>query len=906
MILEAARTAPPGAGGRNRPFGTGSTLPEVRLLERDADVAALAAQLLRARGGRGGMTIVSGESGAGKSTLLQAFTDGCAGDVPVLWSACDPLTTPRPLGPFHDLADQLGDEVTAALRGAGQPHEIFMAVFEHLRVHPSVLVVDDLHWADQGTVDLLRFLLRRIRVTGSLVVGALRDEEVGTSHPLRALLGDVARSPDAEVVSARPLSLDAIAELIDGRSLDAEWLQRLTGGNPFYVVEMLDHDDAGEIPRTVRDAILERTNGLDVEAWDLLHLLACAPEAIPDHLLAPLGVGLEPLRAIDHAGLVRRGPRGVTFRHDLCRIAIAGTLPPGGAVEFHRRMLTALDSSPNADPAVLVHHALGAGDAVRTLRHATDAGRAAARSGAHTQAAAFYQIALDQLRSSTGDEEAELLELLAGECYLVDRLDDAIAASERAMQLREQRHDPGGVSINHRSLSVYQWYNANRGIAEQHAVAAEDVLAGGPAELSADTMGHLGHALATQAYLAMQANDIERGRQLIGRAAGLADGSGDPTLAVRASLIVGICDVLEGARGSREATLTILDGGHEQLDEIYSSGYSSITYLDVEQRRLRHAAELLGFTLPLTTERDLPICRVWQLGSRGRMKLIRGDWSDAVADAELVLAGNSAPLARTWPHLVRGLIAMRRGGDGDADLDEAWVLASRFAEPIRLLPAAAALVERAWLRGSPDVRLGDCRALLDSAGGAGLEWARGELAGWLQRLDGDAGFGAPTRHDGGDPAVGHGPLAEPFRLQLSGSFHDAAALWERLSAPYDQALALVDAGDADSTRTGLDLLDRLGADAVAAKVRLGLRRSGVAVIPSRRRAATRANPAGLTTRQVEILRLLADGSTNTEIGQRLFISTKTVDHHVSAILMKLQVATRRDAARRAAELGLAL
>ena len=169
---------------------------------------------------------------------------------------------------------------------------------------------------------------------------------------------------------------------------------------------------------------------------------------------------------------------------------------------------------------------------------------------------------------------------------------------------------------------------------------------------------------------------------------------------------------------------------------------------------------------------------------------------------------------------------------------------------------------------------------------------------WLRRLDADAGLAAS---DGiVDPAL----VAEPYRLQLAGNFEEAAAMWATLSAPYDQALALVDAGTADSTRAGLDLLDRLGADQVAAKVRQDLRRRGATVIPSRRREATLANPAGLTTRQVEILGLLADGSTNAEIAERLYISTKTVDHHVSALLSKLQVTSRRDAVRRGSELGL--
>ncbi len=797
----------------------------MRLQERDDDLAFLMSWRERARDGRGGLAIVSGESGAGKSALLQAFADAVDDDVPVLWGACDPLTTPRPLGPVHDLAAQLGDDVTALLGGAGQPHEIFTAVFEHLRLHPSVLIVDDLHWADQGTIDLLRFLLRRIRITSSLVVGAMRDEEVGATHPLRSLLGDMARSPDAGTTTLQPLSAAAVAALVGERPVDPHQLHQITGGNPFYVAEMLDHDGR-EIPRSVRDAVLARTSGLETEAWDVLHLLACAPEAIPDHLLAPLGIGLPALRAVDQAGLIRRGPRGVAFRHDLCRIAISGTLPPGGGVSFHRRLLSALESSPTPDPAVLAHHAVGAGDPDRVLRHATAAGRAAARSGAHTQAAAFFETALERGAPESEQDEAELLERLAEECYLVDRLDDAIAASQRAMLLRERHQDTTGVSINHHALSVYHWYNADRHLADQHATAAEAVLGTAPTPDAKRDPGPLGHALAMQAYLAVQSNDIDGAKVLLDRAAVAASGSDDPTLTVRSQLLSGICDVQEGQAGSRDATLAILQSAHEDFDEIYSSGYSNLTYLDVEQRRLRQASDLLGFTLPLTIERDLPICRVWQQGSRGRMKLLRGDWADAVADADDVLDGPSAPLARTWPHLVRGLVALRSGGDPDADLDEAWRLARRFGEPIRLLPAAAALVERSWLRGVADPREAECRAAL-AATGAGLEWARGELMTWLRRLD--QGSGATPEPDG-DPER----VAPPYRLELAGRFEEAAAMWATLSAPYEQALALVDAGTTDSTRTGLDLLDRLGADQVAAKVRQDLRRQGMAVIPSRR------------------------------------------------------------------------
>src|SRR3954471_20471441 len=190
------------------------------MLERDDDLAALAARWEQARSGKGGLVMVSGESGAGKSTLLQAFTEAVTDDVPVLWGACDPLSTPRPLGPFHDVADQLGDAVRTLLGNARQPYEIFAAVCERLGAEPSLLVVDDLHWADQGTIDLLRFLLRRIGSTRSLVVGAMREDEVGATHPLRSLLGDIARSPDAQTATLRPLSVMALAALIADRDVD--------------------------------------------------------------------------------------------------------------------------------------------------------------------------------------------------------------------------------------------------------------------------------------------------------------------------------------------------------------------------------------------------------------------------------------------------------------------------------------------------------------------------------------------------------------------------------------------------------------------------------------------------------------------------------------------------------------
>lgn len=858
----------------------------VRLAERDTELGELLARADDARAGRGRMVLVCGESGAGKTSIVETFVERWVRDERVLWGVCDPLPTPRPLGPIHDLAPRMSPATRAVLEHSAAPYDIYAAVYDDLRTAPTVLVLDDLHWADQGTIDLLRFVLRRIPQTRSLVIGMLRDDEVGATHPMRSLLGDIARSPRADSLSMPPLSVQAVADLVGERPVDPAWLHSVTGGNAFFVCEMLDHR-GDDLPMTVRDAVLARTTGLAPAAWDLLNLLTCSPGAIPDHLLTDLGVTLPASRALAEAGLIRRSPRGVAFRHDLCRLAIASVIPPGAEPRLHRRLIDAYEATSHVDPAVLTHHAVGAGDIDRVRRCASDAGIAAARSGAHTQAAEFFTIALERGGPLDKGNEAELLELLAWEFYLIDRLDDAITACQRALRIRQELGEPAAVSANHHSLSVFQWYNANREQAESHAAHAMSVL-----EASSDDPAQrvlLGHAFAMLGYLAVQASAFDLGKALVARAREIAEGTGDSELMIRVRLIENYSVVLNGDDSGRDEILAILNSGPKHMDELHSAGWSNITYFDVEQRRLDAAAELLDVSIPLMVEHDLPICRVWQMGSRARLQLMVGEWDDAAADADRLLEEPSAPLARTWPFLIRALVQMRKSGAGRAALDDAWKLACRFSEPIRMLPVAAAIVEFCWLTGESDDRISECRELLTGGPVTGLEWSRGELAVWLRRLG--------ENYD----VAG---VAEPYRLVLDGAYQAAADEFHRRSMPYDAALALVDSGDPALAARALDILDRLGANAVAAKVRRTLRSKGVSAVPARRRSATLANPAGLTTRQTEVLRLLDDGMTNAELAERLYLSVKTVDHHVSAILTKLDVTKRRDAVRRAREMGL--
>jgi DNA-binding CsgD family transcriptional regulator len=459
--------------------------------------------------------------------------------------------------------------------------------------------------------------------------------------------------------------------------------------------------------------------------------------------------------------------------------------------------------------------------------------------------------------------------------------------------LRRTEGNSCGVSAGRRLLAVLEWCLGNRRRAEEYAAAAVEALEAEPDPGSAEKAA-LGHAYSIQAFLAMRMSDLVSARGRCARAREVADDVTDRAFEIRLGVIESVVAVMAGDDGGRDRLLAVLEHARERFDEeARSTVASSLVDLDVEQRRLDEAEKVLDHSLPLAAERDVRIAHGLQLGVRARLHLLRGSWDDAQHDASTVLGGTRSPVTHIWPRLVRGLVELRSGRAGaDEHLARGWELAQRFGEPLRLLPAAAALAERCWTTGTGDPRLDDAAALLSTPSLPGTEWSAGDLAVWLVRL-------------GREVDTSHLRVAQPYRLLLDGRPLAAAECWEALGCPYERALAMVDSGELAESFAALEILDRLGADAVAATVRRDLRRQGVTGVPARPRTSTRANPAGLTSRQVDVVRLLAEGLTNAEIAARLVISEKTADHHVSAILTKLEVRTRREAAAAARTLGVA-
>ncbi|WP_436526461.1 ATP-binding protein [Actinoplanes sp. HUAS TT8] len=842
------------------------------LLERSGQLGALHDAYAKVTATRSGiLVLLGGEAGGGKTALVRQFRDEVETVRPVLWGACDPLYTPRPLGPFLEM-----DELIEA---GAKSYELAAGIIRDVRARPGlILVLEDLHWADEATLDVLSLLGRRIGTIPALIIATYRSDEVGRGHPLRRLLGDL-QGDAVRRLSVEPLSAGAVCELAREHGRDGQALHRATGGNPFFVTEVLARDD-GDVPLTVRDAVLARAARLSAEAVAVLDVVSIIPPyAEMNVILEESGLD-EALRA----GMLESVPGGVAFRHELARITVEESLAPHRKRELHRRVLTALLDKP-ADPSRVAHHAEAAGDAATVLAWAPRAAEQAAASGAHREAAAQYARALRFAADLDPKERADLLERRSYECYLTEQTPDSIAALREAIRERRRGGDRLGEGVALSNLSRRLWCG---GFPDDAAEAGREALR----LLEASPGRELAVAYTNQASIAMNIEEYTEAMELGTRALQLGERFGDAEVVVHSLNNLGTMMMLNGEpEGIGHLERSLATAEREGLEEHIGRAYIHAGWA-MTRVRSYHLASWLDRGVTICDDLGLDGWKHYVLAHRARYHLDLGRWEAAAADAEWILVNcGPVPLLRIIALSVVGLIAARRGdGDPWPALDEMRALTAGRHELQYLAPAAAARAEAAWLAGAPvQPELADAWDLAERRRSA---WVLGELA-WLRRLSGEP-----------DPELQETKLLEPYALQLTGDVNAAAERWRKRDCGYDAALALAGSSDETDLRTALAEFQRLGARPAAAIVTRRLRSRGVRDIPRGPQRWTRDNPAELTRREVEVLALVQLGLSNVEIAERLFLSTKTVHHHVSAILRKLGVSRRGQAAAEAARLGL--
>ena len=859
-------------------------------LERARPLQDLRASLDRTSAGHGEIVFLGGEAGIGKSTLIEHHLREAKEAHHSVVVSCDGSVIPGPFGPLVDLSEGLGLDTNRWLESGAARDEIYREVLQAFRAvpGPTILVGEDAHWIDEATLELIRFLGRRIDGSKVQFIVAYRNDELEPYHPLRRVLGDLVNSPSVRRIDLEPLSRDAVRELALSSGIDADALYQRTGGNPFFVTETIASGTT-DVPETVRDAVLARAARLSPEARAVIDTAAVLSSPIDLRLLEKI-IGARVAELVDAclaAGMLRDTDGLITFRHAISRDAILSSISAPRLRALHQRVLDAMREDPAQVTRLdqLAYHAEAAGNEEATLEFAPAAARHAAAFGAHREAADHYRRALRFAAHLPDTERRALLEAEAVERYLTGDIDEAIRLQRDAVSLSTALGDTLRQGDSTRWLSRFLWFSGQTAEAREHAESARallETLPPGP---------ELGMAWSNLSQLHMLAGEFDKAIEWGTQAITLATELDNPAILAHAMTNVGssrtnrgeedgVAMLEEAARLAREHGLE-----DDAVRAMTNLGYGLLT-----QHDLPRAERALDEGIAYAEERDLLAMELYQRANRASVWLARGRWEDARSEATTI---TQLPAAIAGTRIV-ALICLGRvctilGEEAGSELEEAHALASQTGELQRLGPTTSARAEAAWLHGTLERLRDEIEPVWRLAVGRADRWLEGELGLWLHRA------GVKVSIEG---------LPEPYALEISGDAAAASRAWSELGHPLEAARARASSGTEEDLRAALEQCDRIGARADALRITRHLRAIGVRKIPRGPRASTRANAGQLTARELEVLRLVAERASNREIAERLFLSPKTGGHHVSSILAKLDVGTREEAARYATSTGM--
>jgi DNA-binding CsgD family transcriptional regulator/tetratricopeptide (TPR) repeat protein len=741
-----------------------------------------------------------------------------------------------------------------------------------------VLVLEDVHWADHATLDSITVLGRRIGTLPALLVATYRAGEAPPGHPFHAALGAI-RGDDMVLLELPPLSRDAVAALAGD---DAEALYAATGGNPFYVTELLASRAAAELPPSIANAVLARVARLDGGERGLVEVVSVVPNRVSTDVLdAVLPGWATAAEEPERRQLLEMDGAHVRFRHELARNAVLSSIPGVARRRLHARVLDALLAA-RADPADIVHHAEAAGAEDIVSEYALVAARRAAALESNREAYFHYRRATDFAERLPALEQADLLEELTASAYLVGRLDEAFKATELAIAIHRRLGDEAAVGRCTRVLSRLHWFVGDGEPARVQALEAITIL---------EPLGEsieLARACSGVAQLAMLADDGEEALRWGQRALDLATRLGDES--TRAHALVNLaCTRVQLDPGDAGAVLeahALADAAGEREDATRALGNLGYVLMSwgMPEPALRYARQGLAYA----EQYEVHTYVSYVTTALAWLRLRSGDWGEAERATQGEIE-RGITVVQLLAKTVLAELAVRRG-DADARerLAELAAHADRAAEPQRIVPVIELTAELALTDGGamPAERIEQLAAQMRAHGGLRGRYAL-RLAAW------GAVAGVEVELDW-EPS---GPYAAMMRRDWAA----AADAFGELGWTHDRALMLSQLDDEVALAEAIEIARRLGAGPLTRRVAAHMRELGLRV-PKGPRKATRANPAGLTARQLEVLMLVAEGLTNAEIADRLVVSQRTAEHHVAAVLTKLGASTRREAAERAAEM----
>jgi DNA-binding CsgD family transcriptional regulator len=933
------------------------------LVGRGRELGELERALDAARAGSGVTVLVAGEAGIGKTRIASelAARAGDAGFEVLLGRSIDLVGTELPYQPFVEALRPLGTLGQADGPAAGSQLRMFEETLallsECAAAVPVLLVLEDLHWADASTLDLVVFLAHNLGGRRVVLLGTYRADEPSSAERMRRLAEGVRRSGSALLLELGPLRREELAALLEARAdvrlpaaLAAAIVAR-SEGNPFFAEELLAvaGDSRGELPRGLRDLLLARVARLDAPTQGLLRLAAAAGRDVGYPLLRavaelPEGEVRESLRrAVEHGVLVAERTTGVfRFRHALLAEAVYATILPGEREELHARLADELARSAAAEPAELAPHWAAAGRNVEALVASVEAARQAEAVFGLAEALAHLERAL-ALWPAVPDA-AELVKLdLADLCSWAAELANETGAAPRAVELAKWAielvgdSDPLRAAILHVSLARYLHTSGrgNAALAEMER-AVELVPAEQPSPERARALAALAHGLS----LAWR---FEESLPICEQALALARTVGAQPAELLALGVLGI-DLAYVGRGD-EGLAQLWRGlrlAEENADpDALHRAYVALTDVLMMLGRPVESARLAESGLDVL--RRYGIDTTTLVANWVEALVASGEWDKA----ERLSAAALRAITANYPHQTLGTRAVLEFGRGDFDQARAHMDAA--APTVLEDPAVAtydafvaelALWQRRWADADETVRHGLARARPRESAqlrvwlcAKGLR-AQAELAALARaRRDADAvrdqltrarkllatarraaaQASAVTPNAGGWLALAEAEYERARGEARPGAWSQAAATWEGLGRPplaaycrWRQAEALVAAGASRAEasqplRQAYAVAARIGAKPLAEELSLLAQRARLDLEPppggeSPAGARSLEEILGLTSREVEVLTLIARGYTNREIAATLVISAKTASVHVSHILRKLGAPNRLEAA----------
>ncbi|MDB5141751.1 MAG: family ATPase [Mucilaginibacter sp.] len=863
----------------------------MELIERAGFLTSLQTKFETIAEGEGHCILLTGEAGIGKTSLVRAFCKERKNDCKIYQGTCDALFTPRPLGPLHDIAWQMEIDLWENSEDTTDRARLFTMFFHELsnQKGKTLIVFEDIHWADEATLDFIKFLARRITRIPCLFILTYRDDEIHSHHPLRTVLGQL-HADSFTRLHLTPLSRQAVEKMVIEKGYNGEDVYNISGGNPFYVNEILASYSPG-VPDNIKDSVLSVYNQQAEKTkrvWEILSVLPTGFELkYLEKMYPSYAEGVE--HSLDSKILILSKDM-IFFKHELYRRTIECSLSPLMRVALNKKILSLFleDFEQNQETERIIHHAKNANEYELVTHYAPIAAKHAAAVGAHIEASMLYLTAIEYYHGSDKNKLLELYELYAYECYLTNKHKEAIIYTSKSLNLWKEKNDQEKIGNCMWFLSRLWWFDGNRKQAESFGMQAIEILDSQPPSkakaMAYSNMSQLKSSMdQTGECIFWGEKAIEVTREINDK-----ETRAHALISMGSALMMNLFSMQNGIELLQQSLEIALENSyHEHGARIYMTlGANLVSLKEYEQ-----AKKALDSGILYCEERDLDSHKLYMLSWRARLNLETGNWIDAYTIAsDLLKNEHLLPVIKMVALNVLATIKMRRGDQNAAVLLlEAKALAFETTELQRIIPAFLALLEYEWLTGQTCFEI----EALSGAINAMIE---------LKKFSKKSRFYFWLWKAGKNHLVPEENYEDYEKSSVTTALKQAA-LWEKWGCPYEYALALFE-GSVIDKKKALMMIKALGANAIYEKMKLEMRASGIKSIPRGIRKTTGSNSAHLTERELGVLQLLKEGMQNKEIANRLFISAKTVDHHISAILLKLDVNSRVKAVHEAIHLGI--